>query len=54
MNLTKLIIISIFLMLNVTAKTLEKVSIQLDWLHQFQFAGYYIAKRKKAILKRKD
>lgn len=24
----------------------EKISIQLDWLHQFQFAGYYIAKEK--------
>ncbi len=24
----------------------EKVSLQLDWLHQFQFAGYYMAKEK--------
>jgi len=46
MNLSKLIIISILLMLNLKAKSLEKVSIQLDWLHQFQFAGYYIAKEK--------
>ena len=27
-------------------KKLEKVSIQLQWLDQFQFAGYYIAKEK--------
>ncbi len=46
MNLATPIIITILLMLNVTAKSLEKVSIQLDWLHQFQFAGYYIAKEK--------
>jgi len=25
---------------------LEKVSLQLRWLHQFQFAGYYMAKKK--------
>jgi diguanylate cyclase (GGDEF)-like protein len=25
---------------------LEKVSLQLRWLHQFQFAGYYMAKEK--------
>ncbi|WP_072680524.1 diguanylate cyclase [Arcobacter sp. LA11] len=46
MNLSKLLIILILLMSNITAKNLEKVSIQLDWLHQFQFAGYYIAKEK--------
>lgn len=28
------------------AKELQKVSIQLQWLDQFQFAGYYIAKEK--------
>ncbi len=28
------------------ANSTQKVSIQLDWLHQFQFAGYYIAKEK--------
>lgn len=26
--------------------TLEPVTLQLRWLHQFQFAGYYIAKEK--------
>jgi polar amino acid transport system substrate-binding protein len=25
---------------------LEKVTLQLHWLHQFQFAGYYMAKEK--------
>ena len=28
------------------AQSLEKVSIQLKWFHQFQFAGYYAAKEK--------
>lgn len=28
------------------AKTLDKVSLQLLWLDQFQFAGYYMAKEK--------
>lgn len=28
------------------AQALEKVSIQLNWLHQFQFAGYYAAKEQ--------
>lgn len=27
-------------------KPLEKISLQLVWLHQFQFAGYYMAKEK--------
>ena len=27
-------------------KPLEKVSLQLQWLHQFQFAGYYMAREK--------
>ncbi len=28
------------------AQELEKVSVQLQWLDQFQFAGYYVAKEK--------
>src|SRR5262245_17726946 len=28
------------------ASALEKVSLQLKWLHQFQFAGYYVALEK--------
>ncbi|RLA83026.1 MAG: histidine kinase [Epsilonproteobacteria bacterium] len=39
-----LLIISIIFTLN--AKELEKVSLQLQWLDQFQFAGYYMAKEK--------
>jgi PAS domain S-box-containing protein len=30
----------------VCSKELQKVSLQLKWLHEFQFAGYYIAKEK--------
>ena len=28
------------------AKELKKVTLQLSWLDQFQFAGYYMAKQK--------
>eukprot|EP01029_Cantina_marsupialis_P008882 TRINITY_DN208160_c0_g1_i2.p1 TRINITY_DN208160_c0_g1~~TRINITY_DN208160_c0_g1_i2.p1 ORF type:complete len:151 (-),score=11.33 TRINITY_DN208160_c0_g1_i2:28-480(-) len=42
----KIIVILIAFLINLNAKELEKVSIELDWLHQFQFAGYYIAKEK--------
>ncbi|RXK01610.1 ABC transporter substrate-binding protein [Halarcobacter ebronensis] len=44
----KIKITTIFLLLVTTlyAKELEKITIQLDWLHQFQFAGYYVAKEK--------
>ncbi len=31
---------------NLSAKVLKKVSLQLSWFDQFQFAGYYIAKEK--------
>lgn len=36
----------IILLFSVTAHSLEDVSLQLKWLHQFQFAGYYMAKEK--------
>lgn len=42
----KLFIIFILLCLHVNANALEKVSLQLSWFNQFQFAGYYIAKEK--------
>ena len=29
-----------------SAQNLEKVTLQLQWYHQFQFAGYYMAKEK--------
>jgi signal transduction histidine kinase/ABC-type amino acid transport substrate-binding protein len=34
------------LSLELNAKELQKVSLQLMWVHQFQFAGYYMAKEK--------
>lgn len=37
-------LVPFFLFSNVYAS--EKVSLQLKWLHQFQFAGYYAAKEK--------
>ena len=43
----KLIILFFLLKQLLNADTLLKnVSLQLNWLHQFQFAGYYIAKEK--------
>jgi len=42
----KLIIIILLLSSLLGAKELEKVSLQLQWLDQFQFAGYYMAKEK--------
>jgi len=42
-----LIHLSLFLSIfSVTLKAEQKVSLQLSWLHQFQFAGFYIAKEK--------
>ena len=32
--------------LNAEEKSLKKVSLQLSWFNQFQFAGYYVAKEK--------
>ncbi|MDD2780450.1 ABC transporter substrate-binding protein [Sulfuricurvum sp.] len=40
----KILFLSLFLVSIVWAK--ESVTLQLPWLHQFQFAGYYIAKEK--------
>lgn len=37
---------TIFLSTLSYASELKKVSLQLSWFHQFQFAGYYIAKEK--------
>ncbi|WP_310441166.1 ABC transporter substrate-binding protein [Sulfurimonas sp.] len=41
-----LIFLSLFVSLYAGEKPLEKVSLQLQWLDQFQFAGYYMAKEK--------
>ena len=41
-----LILITLFISTLLSHEKLEKVSLQLQWLDQFQFAGYYIAKEK--------
>ena len=41
-----LILILIFLNTSLFSKELKKVSLQLSWFDQFQFAGYYMAKEK--------
>ena len=41
-----LIILQLFLYHLSAQKEPRKVTLQLPWLHQFQFAGYYIAKEK--------
>jgi len=46
MYLIKSIILLFLISFTLNAKELEKVSIQLQWLDQFQFAGYYMAKEK--------
>lgn len=45
MNLKFLIIFMIFV-LNASANQNKNINLQLSWLHQFQFAGYYVAKEK--------
>ncbi|MEA1915003.1 MAG: transporter substrate-binding domain-containing protein [Campylobacterota bacterium] len=46
-QLYRIILLSLmFCHINLHAKTLEKISLQLQWLDQYQFAGYYIAKEK--------
>ncbi len=46
MKLKKVILLCILLYSYSFCQNLDKVQLQLDWLHQFQFAGYYIAKEK--------
>ncbi len=46
MKAIQIILILLLSILVVNAKELEKVSVQLQWLDQFQFAGYYMAKEK--------
>lgn len=40
------VMLLLFVYAHAQQKPLEKVSLQLQWLDQFQFAGYYIAKEK--------
>lgn len=41
-----LIVLILFFNSAFAQEKLKKVSLQLSWLHQFQFAGYYVAKEK--------
>jgi len=45
-ELIKYLCLSSLLIISSPLFALEKVSLQLKWMHQFQFAGYYIAKEK--------
>jgi len=45
-RLIKSISLTVLLLTSLPLLALEKVSLQLKWMHQFQFAGYYIAKEK--------
>lgn len=42
----KILLILIFLSLLLSANSNKKITLQLNWLNQFQFAGYYVAKEK--------
>jgi len=46
MIIKKLLIILLALMSNLFSNQNEKITLYLDWLNQFQFAGYYMAKEK--------
>ncbi len=45
-RVVKFLVIFLLFILSLQAKKLEKISLQLQWFNQFQFAGYYIAKEK--------
>lgn len=42
----KILFLITFLFISLFAKPLEKVNLQLQWVDQFQFAGYYMAQEK--------
>ena len=42
----KILFILIISVITLFSQELKKVSIQLPWMYQFQFAGYIIAKEK--------
>jgi len=46
MKYYKILVLTFILFSNLFGKTNEKVSLQLLWKHQFEFAGFYIAKEK--------
>ncbi|AXX87579.1 BvgS-like domain-containing diguanylate cyclase (NMT1, PAS domains) [Malaciobacter marinus] len=43
-NIIKVLILTLFFSISLFAQ--EKITLQLKWFHQFQFAGYYAAKEK--------
>ncbi|MCD6432745.1 MAG: ABC transporter substrate-binding protein, partial [Sulfurimonas sp.] len=45
-SILNILLLVLFSSYSLQANELEKVSLQLQWLDQFQFAGYYIAKEK--------
>jgi len=46
MKIKNKLLFIILLVSNLFSQEEDKITLQLDWLHQFQFAGYYIAKEK--------
>ncbi|MDZ7817896.1 MAG: ABC transporter substrate-binding protein [Aliarcobacter sp.] len=46
MFIKKLLFIYFIILLNLQANEKQKVTLYQDWLNQFQFAGYYMAKEK--------
>jgi polar amino acid transport system substrate-binding protein len=46
MILKRLLLLFLILVTSLDAQSNEKVTLYLDWLNQFQFAGYYVAKEK--------
>lgn len=44
--MNKLLIILLILISSLASHANQKVTLQLNWLNQFQFAGYYVAKEK--------
>lgn len=42
----RFIFAAVLILLSTSAQAVEEVTLQLRWLHQFQFAGYYAAKEK--------
>ena len=46
MLIKKITLLFLLFVISVKAQQNDKVTLYLDWLHQFQFAGYYVAKEK--------
>ena len=46
MLIKKITLLFLLFVISLKAQQNDKVTLYLDWLHQFQFAGYYVAKEK--------